>query len=88
MAEICVPLNALLKKGVHFRWNEQCEKAFRSLIDSLVNEVVLCYPNFDKEFVLQTDASDHSLGYVLSQEHEGSEVVIAFGGRFLNVQHD
>lgn len=77
-------LNSLLKKNVHFKWSNKCEKSFRLLIDSLIREAVLCYQNFDGE-LLQVDALNKSLGYVLSQEKSGSDTAIAFGVHILNI---
>ena len=49
-----------------------------------MREPILGFPNFNVEFMLQVDACDTSLGYVLSQEIDGVETAIAFGGRALN----
>ena len=46
---------------------------------------VLSYPDFEKPFHLDTDASQTALGYILSQTIEGREHVISYGGRELNV---
>ena len=43
----------------------------------------MAYPQFDKEFILDTDASDSAIGSVLSQRHEDGEHVIAYGNRSL-----
>ena len=46
---------------------------------------ILAYPTFDgSKFILQTDASTTGLAYILSQIQNGSEKVIAYGGRSLN----
>jgi len=38
---------------------------------------ILAYPDPAKVYILDTDASDHSVGIVLSQIQGGSEVVVA-----------
>ena len=53
------------QKTVNFLWSK--------LRDSLCNVIVLYRPNYDKEFILQTDASDYGIGGILSQEFEGGE---------------
>jgi len=43
----------------------------------------LAYPDPVKECILDTDASDHNVGAVLSQVQNGQEVVVAYYGRAL-----
>lgn len=57
--------------------------AFNTLKKVLSTDQVLSYPEFDKPFILTTDASDFALGAVLSQIQEGVEKPIAFGSRTL-----
>ena len=46
---------------------------------------ILVHPQFDREFILQTDASHYGLGAVLSQvDDNGFEKVIAFASRTLS----
>ena len=66
-ARIAHPLHQLTCKGMEFVWSPECETAFKQLKDCLVNNPVLAYPSFDKEFILETDASAAGLGAVLSQ---------------------
>jgi len=44
---------------------------------------ILAYPDPAKEYILDTDASDHSVGAVLSQVQGGSEVVVAYYSKTL-----
>jgi len=44
---------------------------------------ILTYPDPAKEYILDTDASDHSVGAVLSQVQGGSEVVVAYYSKTL-----
>ena len=60
-ANIAAPLNRLLQKDVPFVWNAGCDEAFRKLKQALVSPPILGYPNFDREFILATDASGHAI---------------------------
>ena len=82
-AKIAQPLNDLLKKETKLEWTDQCESAFNNLKDRLTKAPILRFPQFDKEFTLSVDSSDYSIGFVLSQEHEGKQHPICFGGRAL-----
>ena len=70
-ATVSAPLRALTKKNVKFLWTDQHQNAFQTLQQRLCSAPVLAYPNFDKQFVLQNDASDVGLGTVLAQ-HDGN----------------
>lgn len=63
------PLSNLLKKGVSFVWTTTTEKAFQQLKQALVTAPVLVLPNFQKPFVLETDASDLGFGAMLMQDN-------------------
>ena len=83
-SHIAAPLNALTRKGVSFKWSEQCAVAFDKLKRALVSAPVLAYPNFCKPFLLLVDASSTGIGFTLGQVQNGKEVVIAYNGRSLN----
>ena len=83
-SHIAAPLNALTRKGVSFKWSEQCAVAFDKLKRALVSAPVLAYPNFCKPFLLLVDASSTGTGFTLRQVQNGKEVVIAYNGRSLN----
>ena len=72
------PLNRLQRKNVKFEWTDECEKAFNELKAALVSPTILIYPDFDKEFILTTDASDKACGAVLCQEVDGHDRPIAY----------
>ena len=62
-----------------FVWVIKHEKAFDALKLALTTAPVLGYPNFEREFILETDASLRGLGAVLSQvDEEGKTHVIAY----------
>ena len=74
----------LTERGSSFRWNSECQIAFDTLRKLLTSAPVLAYPDFDRKFILDTDASDSGIGAVLSQiDSEGHERVIAYGSGLL-----
>ena len=78
-------MTALLKKEVPFEWTIKQQKAFDYLKECLMKAPILQYPDFDKPFILYTDASGTGLGAVLSQKDEDNrERVIAYASRSLN----
>ena len=65
-ATISAPLTKLTSINANrFNWTSECQHAFYSLQTYLTNLPVLVHPN--KEFLLQTDASNIGLGAILSQ---------------------
>ena len=84
-AKIAKPMNQLLEKDVKFKWSPECELSFQQLKEALTSTPIIAFPDFNKEFILYTDASDFALGYVLGQlDEDGRERVIAYGGKSLN----
>ncbi len=84
-SKIAKPMNKLLKKEIPFIWTNEQEKAFKILKQKLIEASILQYLNFEKPFILFTDASKISLEVVLSQlNNEEKERVIAYVSRSLN----
>ena len=82
-ASIAAPLHNLTKEGQNFEWDSKCQTAFETLKIKLTSAPVLAYPNPEKQYILDTDASSCGIGAVLSQEVDGEEKVIAFFSRSL-----
>jgi hypothetical protein len=81
---VAEPLYRLQKKNVHFEWTADCQSAFERIKVLLVSSPTLRYPDFKREFVLMTDASDVGLGVVLSQtDDDGKEYVVGYASRAL-----
>ena len=80
-ASIAVPLNDLTQKTSpnSVVWTSSCNNVFNKLKELLCTSPVLSSPDFDQEFVLQTDASDKGVGAVLSQcDDQGQEHPVAY----------
>ena len=62
-----------------FEWTIEHQEAFDALKEALCTAPVLGYPDFTREFILETDASLKGLGAILSQQQkDGSIHVIAY----------
>jgi hypothetical protein len=72
-------MTELLKKGVKFSWNENCEEAFHTLRAQLTTAPVLAQPDTSRPFDVYYDASGTGLGCVLMQDNH----VIAYASRAL-----
>ncbi|XP_078246217.1 uncharacterized protein LOC144588073 [Pogona vitticeps] len=74
-SEIAAPLTDLTRKKADDRipWTSDCEEAFRRLKEALINYPVLRAPDFDREFIIYTDASGSGVGAVLCQEDENGD---------------
>ena len=81
-ATISAPLVNLTKKNTKFLWRDDHHEAFVKLKNLLCEAPILAYPQFDKKFILQTDASDLGLGAVLTQfDSMGNERAISYASR-------
>ncbi|MEG1463015.1 MAG: reverse transcriptase family protein [Anaerorhabdus sp.] len=82
-AAIARPLHKLTKKG-HNTWNDESIDSFNKLKFALTNTPVLVRPDFDKPFILVTDASKVGLGAVLTQlDDNGHEHPVQYISRGL-----
>ena len=77
------PLHAL-KKGAPFRWDDECQSAFDTLKQALCEAPVLQLPDFAKDFVLVTDASDVAVSAVLHRRVDGQLAPISYYSRLLS----
>ena len=78
-------LTELLKKDNQFEWSSKCTSAFDDLKQAFQNEVMLAFPDVDKPFIVETDASGYALGGILSQfTDQGDLRPIAFYSRKFN----
>ncbi len=75
-------------KYVPFVWNEKRQKAFDEIKKRMMIAPIVAHPDFEKPFILYTDASGEGIGAVLYQkDDQGKECIIACTSRTLN-QHE
>jgi hypothetical protein len=63
---------------------QEQEHAFQYLKKKSTSQPILQYPDFSKEFILTTDASNTGIGTVLSQGTVGKDLPVAYASRSLN----
>lgn len=83
-ARITKPLTKCLKKGAKITLSPEYVECFEHCKTLLTNDPILQYPDFTKDFILTTDASNFALGAILSQGPVGSDKPIAYASRTLN----
>ena len=83
-ATIAAPLNALTRKNARFVWSSDAQSSFEALKVALTSPPVLAMPQDQGEFIVDTDASNTSIGAVLSQVQAGEERVVAYASRALD----
>jgi len=85
-ADVLAPLTALTKtpKGVPLAWTDETEAAFKGIKALLIEEVLLYYPDPNKEFIIKPDASKKQLGATIYQVNDnGHKQPVAFFSRKL-----
>ena len=86
-AEIAKPLTELMsQKGKKTRvtLSEEATAAFHKLKELVCEEPVLQLPDYEKPFILRTDASGYAIGAVLAQKDKnGDERPVSFASRTL-----
>ena len=77
-AQVMQPLNDLTKKDTPFSWKEAQQVVFNTLKLCFTTAPILAYPDNNRVFRLETDASDFATGVVLSIEQNGKWHPVAY----------
>ena len=83
-SEIARPLTDLTRAAKEFDWKEPQQSAFIRLKMALATAPILLLPDFDRPFVITTDASDAAVGAILEQNQGRGLQPVAFASRKLN----
>ena len=69
-AEIVRPMQLMMKKDVVYRWSDEAKKSFQRIKEAIAEAPALVSPDFGKEFLLYTFASDVSYAAILTQKND------------------
>jgi hypothetical protein len=83
-AQVARSLNDLTKKNITFTWKEAQQTVFDTLKNRFTTAPILAYPDNDRVFRLETDASNFATGAVLSIEQDGKCHPIAFSSHSMS----
>ena len=67
-SDTLAPLCELTSAKAKWKWTEVHQQHFERMKRIIARKVMLSYPNFNKPFHIHTDASEHQLGAVISQD--------------------
>jgi len=82
LAELIRLLNNMLKKDSKVKWTMEAKQAFEDIKTALTKTPILTSPKFDKDFIIFSFASQHTIAVVLLQkDDQGCEKPIAFFNR-------
>ena len=83
-SQLAKPLTDLTRAKVDWKWGDTEENSFLALKVAMATSPVLCLPDFERQFVVTTDASDVAIGAILEQDFGSGLQPIAFSSRKLN----
>lgn len=75
--------NGQLPSATPIKWMDIHRQSQKTLIEHLINPLIMAYLDYDKPFIVHTDASKDGLGAVLYQRENGKTRVIAYASRSL-----
>ena len=72
-AEVVKYINSMLKKDNTFQWSKEAKQSFVNIKQALSKALILVSPNFDKDFMIFSFPSDHTIAWVLLLKNEMNE---------------
>jgi hypothetical protein len=83
-SDLAAPLVNLTKKNVKFVFGDVERKAMNGLKRAIAEDVTLAFPDPEKRFRLETDASNIAIGGVLHQDFDGKPRPVGFFSQTFN----
>jgi hypothetical protein len=70
LKEIIKYITSMLRKGNEIKWTQEARKSFEDIKIALTKAPVLASPDFTKDFIMFSFASEHTIVGVLLQKNE------------------
>lgn len=83
-SDLVKPLRDAAENKGSLVWSEEMSKSFSELKTKLVSNPILALPTFTGAFKVATDASNYSVGSVLTETIDGEDKVIAYASKVLS----
>ena len=83
-SQLAKPLTDLTRDRVNWYWGDAAASSFKALKVVMATAPILHLPNFEKQFIVTTDASDVAVGAILEQNFGSGLQPIAFASGKLN----
>ncbi len=78
-SQMAAPLTDLIRKNQPFKWTVDCQQAFEEIKNKLVSSTILVKENLSRQFILETDASQHHVAaYDIQYDDEGLPRTIGY----------
>ena len=87
-SELAAPMMDLTKKNKPFVWDDEAEKSFNRLKTAMVTAPVLQLLDFEREFVVTTDASEVLVGAILQQDFGNGLQHVCYESKKLEPRQD
>lgn len=79
------PLHNLERKGVKYVWGQRKQASFDALRHATTTAPVLVHADPDRQYILETDASDYAYGAILLQKQDDGKIhPVAFLSKLLS----
>ena len=83
-SQLAKPLTDLTRNKVTWKWGDTENDSFTALKVATATTPILRLPDFERQFVITTNASDVAIGAILEQDFGSGLQPIAFSSRKLN----
>ena len=83
-SQLAKPMTDLTRDKVAWSWGDAQEHSFMALKVAIATAPILRLPDFERQFIITTDASDVAIGAILEQDFGSGLQPIAFSSRKLN----